>query len=67
MILNTGICLICFMIVKDPVDCRECGASLCLLCAEAAKSQGKPCPKKCSGDEKLDFKKVNRHVMLMLS
>ena len=55
------------MIVKDPVDCRECDTTFCKECCDQVISKGKPCPKKCAENEKFTYKKINRNVKLLLS
>jgi len=55
------------MIVRDPVDCKECDTTYCQACAQEIISRRNRCPKKCSGNQILEVKKVNRFVKELLS
>ena len=34
LVLSQGECPICFMIVRDPVDCNKCDTTYCQTCAQ---------------------------------
>jgi len=38
------------MIVRDPVDCKECDTTYCQACAQEIIQRKNRCPKKCSGN-----------------
>jgi len=44
------ICLICKMIVSNPVECSNCSTLFCQKCIEPWHRSNDFCPKKCSGD-----------------
>ena len=55
------------MIVRDPVDCKECDTTYCQACAQEIIQRENTCPKKCSVNQILEVKKVNRLVKELLS
>ena len=41
-------CLICFKILKNPVECSKCETAFCSTCIETWKKQSGNCPVKCA-------------------
>ena len=54
------------MIVRDPVDCKECDTTFCRLCAEGIIKLQQSCPIRCSEGKIFEYKNVNRRVKAML-
>ncbi|CDW83237.1 UNKNOWN [Stylonychia lemnae] len=55
------VCLFCYGVVLQPVECRECQS---LYCKDCLASPDVKCPKMCGGNE---YSKINRIVMNTLN
>lgn len=57
-------CLICFKVLLDPMECTKCDTAFCNDCiTQWKKSQSDRCPINCSDPE---YKKMNRFISKIL-
>lgn len=57
---NFFACAICTMIVKDPTECKGCNSLFCVECLAPWTANNEHCPKKCQGNNKVEFGSVHR-------
>lgn len=57
---NFFACAICTMVVKDPLECKGCDSLFCKECLEPWTSKNEHCPKKCKGNEAVEFGTMHR-------
>lgn len=57
---NFFACVICTMVVKDPVECKNCDTLFCQECLEPWTQSNKHCPKKCKGNEPVEYGPIHR-------
>lgn len=55
-------CAICAMVVKEPTECRSCQSLFCSACIQPWRAKNRSCPKKCKGNEDVEFGAVHRFV-----
>ena len=61
---NFFVCPVCVNVVIDPKECSGCQSLFCKKCIEPWLERGNNhCPKKCKGNEEVEFKEVHRFVM----
>ena len=56
------VCLICAMVVLNPSECSGCQSLYCADCIALWREKNNYCPKKCQGNEAVEFRQVHRLV-----
>lgn len=59
---NFFICSICTMVVMDPLECSGCQTLFCTSCIDPWRANNDCCPKKCKGNEEVEFREVHRYI-----
>ena len=57
---NFFACAICTMVVFDPTECKSCNSLFCKECLEPWTANNEHCPKKCKGNEAVEFGNIHR-------
>ena len=57
---NFFACVICTMVVKDPIECKNCDTLFCQECLEPWTKSNDHCPKKCKGNEAVEYGPIHR-------
>ena len=60
-------CAICALVVKGPTECGSCQSLFCTECISPWRVKNQSCPKKCKGNERVEFREVHRYVMNCLN
>ena len=60
---NFFVCPICAFVVTNPLECDGCQSLFCKDCIDPWRSNNESCPKKCRGNEAVEYNKVHRFVM----
>lgn len=50
------------MVVKDPLECSGCQTLFCTACIDPWRASNGHCPKKCQGNDDVEFRAVHRYV-----
>jgi len=50
------------MIVIDSLECNSCSSLFCSGCINPWKSKNESCPKKCKGNDAVEFNEIHRYV-----
>ena len=64
---NFFVCPICAQVVRDPLECTGCQSLFCKDCIDPWRRSNEMCPKKCKGNDAVEFKTVHRFVHQELS
>ena len=56
------VCPICAMVVLNPSECSGCQSLFCGDCIAPWREKNNSCPKKCQGNEAVEFRQVHRLV-----
>ena len=59
---NFFLCAICAMIVREPRECGSCQSLFCQACIQPWMANNESCPKKCKGNEAVEFGNLHRYV-----
>lgn len=57
---NFFACAICTMVVNEPMECKGCDSLFCQECLEPWFRNNSHCPKKCKGNEAVEFGTMHR-------
>jgi hypothetical protein len=57
---NYFACAICTMVVHEPVECKSCDSLFCAECLDPWVSKNEHCPKKCKGNQAVEFGAMHR-------
>lgn len=68
LIQNSFACFFCKKVPQDPYECKndDCLIVCCKKCIDNWNMQSKSCPKKCKGDEEVEFKELHRYQNIKL-
>lgn len=56
------VCPICAMVVLNPSECSSCQSMFCADCIAPWREKNNSCPKKCKGNDSVEFRAVHRLV-----
>lgn len=59
---NFFVCAICAMVVKDAQECDSCQSLFCAACIQPWAQNNDSCPKKCKGNDAVEFRAMHRYV-----
>lgn len=59
---NYFTCAICTMVVLEPMECRGCESQFCKECIQPWLAKNQHCPKKCKGNDAVEFGGMHRFV-----
>ena len=57
---NFFACAICTMVVHDPTECKSCNSLFCQECLAPWTASNEHCPKKCKGNDAVEFGDIHR-------
>lgn len=56
------VCPICANVVRDPLECSGCQSVFCTRCIEPWREKNEHCPKKCKGNDSVEWREMHRMV-----